>query len=160
SKLNHSVEPEELMAYLDGEFPAQKAFDTAAHLEHCGECRMLAAELKEVSEMVVGWQGEGTKEGVAGPMGGELGEEKEGESARPLLRQWALFRLPTGRQVLWGSATAVVVLIIFAISIPNLQRNRKLADRAAQLAREGDKTEYSESHRGVQGGGRGSAGKL
>jgi hypothetical protein len=183
SKPNHSVEPEEVMAYLDGELSPEKALDTAAHLEHCGECQKLAAELKEVSELLVAWGVEEAKEVLPDEIAAEFDREKKEKTVRRLSRQWPLFKFPTGRQLLWGSATAVLVLIIFAISIPNLLRSRKLADRAAQSAREGDQTEYYESHRRVQGvagtfgtarekgapsatpvpyggGGRGSAGKL
>src|SRR5215469_9989602 len=110
SKLNHSIEPEELMGYLDGELPAEQALDTAAHLEHCGECRKLAAELKDVSEMLAAWEVEETKEGLPDRIAVELDSERQEKPAGTLLRRWPLFRLPTGRQVLlWGSATAVLV---------------------------------------------------
>ena len=158
SKLNHSIEPEELMGYLDGELPAEQALDTAAHLEHCGECRKLAAELKDVSEMLVAWEVEDAKEGLPNRIAAELDGERQEKPAGTLLRRWPRFRFPTGRQLLWGSATAVVVLIIFAISIPNLLRSRKLADRTAQSAREPDSEEYYVTPRRPQdlAGGKGA----
>src|SRR6516165_3667982 len=52
----HPVEPEELMAYLDGESPHDRAAATAAHLEECRECQMLAAEMLRVSESLRAWQ--------------------------------------------------------------------------------------------------------
>src|SRR5215831_12473706 len=56
SRPNHIVAPEELMAYLDGELPAEQAIDIAGHLESCRECQRLAADLKEVSAMMMGWE--------------------------------------------------------------------------------------------------------
>ena len=49
---NHPVEHEELMAFLDGELSADRAAEAAEHLEQCSQCRQLAADLREVSEMV------------------------------------------------------------------------------------------------------------
>jgi Domain of unknown function (DUF4349)/Putative zinc-finger len=149
SKPNHIVEPEELIAYLDGELPAEQALDTAAHLEHCGECRKLAAELKEVSEMLVAWEVEEVGGELPQAIASELDGQRQERKMSDLLKRWPGVRFPTGREVVWGSAMAVVVLIIFAISIPNLMRSRMLSERAAQAARERDKAKYEESHPGL-----------
>jgi hypothetical protein len=52
----HPVEPEELMAYLDGELPLDRASTTATHLENCRECQELAADLQGVSRRMMTWQ--------------------------------------------------------------------------------------------------------
>ena len=52
----HPVEPEEVMAYLDGELPADRAAETARHVDACPECRILMEELKGVSRKVAEWQ--------------------------------------------------------------------------------------------------------
>ncbi len=52
----HPVEAEELMAYLDGELPVERASATAAHLQECRECQIVAAELKSVSESLTAWE--------------------------------------------------------------------------------------------------------
>ena len=51
----HPVEPEELMAYLDGELPVEQATAAAAHLEECRECQILVAEMNSVSEVLTAW---------------------------------------------------------------------------------------------------------
>ena len=61
--VNHPIEPEELMAYLDGELPADRAVNAAAHLDQCPECRELAADLRHVSRSLAEWEIE-----PAGPM--------------------------------------------------------------------------------------------
>jgi anti-sigma factor RsiW len=49
----HAFEPEEIMAYLDGELEARQAAALASHLEHCGECQTVAAQLRQVSERLL-----------------------------------------------------------------------------------------------------------
>jgi hypothetical protein len=52
----HAFEPEEIMAYLDGELEAHQAAALASHLEHCGECQIVAAQLRQVSERLLDFQ--------------------------------------------------------------------------------------------------------
>jgi len=52
----HPVEPEELMAYLDGELPSGRAAEAAAHLEHCPDCQRLAADLRGLSRHLLAWE--------------------------------------------------------------------------------------------------------
>ncbi|HUJ30800.1 MAG TPA: DUF4349 domain-containing protein [Candidatus Acidoferrum sp.] len=52
----HAFEPEEVMAYLDGELEAREASALAGHLEHCEECRAVAAHLRQVSERMLDLQ--------------------------------------------------------------------------------------------------------
>lgn len=52
----HAFEPEEIMAYLDGELPAQEAAELANHLERCDECQALAAQLRQLSERLLDFQ--------------------------------------------------------------------------------------------------------
>jgi hypothetical protein len=53
---NHPIEPEELMAYLDGELPAERAAVAAFHLEACEECQKAADDFRVVSARLSGWQ--------------------------------------------------------------------------------------------------------
>src|ERR1017187_9365841 len=53
---NHPIEREELMAYLDGELPVDRAGIAAGHLERCRECQSLAADLQGVSRRLMEWQ--------------------------------------------------------------------------------------------------------
>jgi uncharacterized protein DUF4349/putative zinc finger protein len=56
SRPSHTIEPEELMAYLDGELPAERALETASHLEHCRECQRLSGELRQLSHTLMAWE--------------------------------------------------------------------------------------------------------
>jgi len=51
----HSVEPEEVMAYLDGELPAERAAAVAEHVTSCPECQSVAADLQGVSRRLKAW---------------------------------------------------------------------------------------------------------
>lgn len=52
----HTFEPEEVMAYLDGELEARQAGALASHLEHCAECQTVAAHLRQVSERLLDFE--------------------------------------------------------------------------------------------------------
>jgi len=52
----HPVEPEELMAYLDGELAPPRAPEAARHLSDCAECQVLAAEFQSVSRRLSEWR--------------------------------------------------------------------------------------------------------
>jgi len=51
----HGVEPEEVMAYLDGELPAERAAAVAEHVKSCPECQSIAADLQGVSRRLEAW---------------------------------------------------------------------------------------------------------
>jgi Domain of unknown function (DUF4349)/Putative zinc-finger len=55
-KTGHPVEPEELMAYLDGELEAARASLVVAHLEQCADCAALAGDLRGLSRELTGWE--------------------------------------------------------------------------------------------------------
>jgi hypothetical protein len=56
NKIVHPIEPEELMAYLDGELSADRTAATAAHMGECAECQGLVAELRSVSQTLETWE--------------------------------------------------------------------------------------------------------
>jgi anti-sigma factor RsiW len=49
----HEFEPEEIMAYLDGELGANEARSAAAHIEHCVECQAIAGQLWRISDRLL-----------------------------------------------------------------------------------------------------------
>jgi len=63
----HPVEPEELMAYMDGELPAERASKAAGHLATCGECQRMAAEFRDLSRQLTAWEVEESGVTVAMP---------------------------------------------------------------------------------------------
>jgi len=52
----HPIAQEELMAYLDGELPADRAPLAQEHLGQCDDCRRLAADFRSVSLRLSAWR--------------------------------------------------------------------------------------------------------
>lgn len=94
----HTMEPEEMMAYLDGELAGERAAEAMAHLERCEECQGLAADLRRVSSELAKWQ-------VEAP-------SMEAPAAK---RQWWLRRLPRPFAI---AALAAASALIIAMVIP------------------------------------------
>jgi hypothetical protein len=119
SKPNHIVEPEELMAYLDGELPAEQALETAAHLEHCRECQKLAEEVKEISGMLVAWEVEETEAEPGAAIIKALDASASEKTFVNKQTPWRILLSPRNwPKVAWG--LAAVGLVILVISTSNL----------------------------------------
>src|SRR5262249_4646794 len=54
----HSPTPEELMAYLDGESPANARNEIEIHVTACAECRQVISDLGGVNRTMAAWQPE------------------------------------------------------------------------------------------------------
>jgi hypothetical protein len=66
-KSGHPIEPEELMAYLDGELEIARSQMAAEHLERCAECREAAEDFRRVSRAMSAWEVEEC--GTVAPVG-------------------------------------------------------------------------------------------
>jgi len=110
-KINtHPVSQEELMAYLDGELDAERASATAAHLEHCRECQLLAADLQSVARQLLGWQVDGPSADLDTRVRAQLNGQQ------PRKRSFSF----TGSRLIWGGACGVVIVVLaLAISTRN-----------------------------------------
>lgn len=64
----HAVNPEEVMAYLDGELPAERAVVVHAHMTSCDACQRLAGELRGVSREVTRWSVEDAPAAFTAPL--------------------------------------------------------------------------------------------
>jgi hypothetical protein len=88
---NHPIEQEELMAYLDGELPVDRAGVAAGHLERCRECQSLAADLQAVSRRLLEWQVEPVNQEISAALVTALRESGPPKRARKISRwSWAL----------------------------------------------------------------------
>ncbi|HEY6290859.1 MAG TPA: DUF4349 domain-containing protein [Terriglobia bacterium] len=111
TRSTHSVGPEELMAYLDGELPVERARQCAAHLEQCAECQTLAADLKSVNQQLNLWQVEAAPESVAGAVVPALESWRGLPKSKPG-RGLTAGRWPQFRPWVWGLAGAVSALLV------------------------------------------------
>ena len=122
----HPVEPEELMAYLDGELPLDRAAETAAHLEECRECQILAAELKSISEGLTAWGVEAKEFPISDELAHALAEREQNPQKTVSGRRWYGFedgRMPWFAPWIGGAfAGGVVVLLLTFTMISSFSR--------------------------------------
>ena len=52
----HTVSPEEVMAFLDGELASEKAHAVSQHLEECPECAYVAEQFRQTSRGIANWE--------------------------------------------------------------------------------------------------------
>jgi hypothetical protein len=130
NKTNHPLEQEELMAYLDGELPTDRAATAAAHLEHCGDCQSVAADLQGVSRRLMAWQVESAGTGVSESLATALDERARKPKAA---RTWRAFL--GGRVSPWGlGLVGVSVALLLVVSlVPPLHKAHMRALPALQV---------------------------
>jgi hypothetical protein len=134
----HPIAQDELMAYLDGELPTDRATVAVAHLDHCPECQMLAAEFRGVSRQLMTWEVE-APEPVIQPVVLAALEEHEGKSEEKReqkpQRSTSSSRLASLKSVMmhhwiWAGAFAVLCVIV-GLSLKN--RNFELRPMNSEI---------------------------
>jgi hypothetical protein len=116
SEIRHAVEPEELMAYLDGELASGRAAEAMTHLDRCPECQRLAGDLRRVSQELTAWQ-----------------VESPNQSA-PVIETPKPSRLPLWRGLpAWAWAVAGAALILGFVMVQRNAARRQPAARAAYI---------------------------
>jgi len=126
NKVIHPIEPEELMAYLDGELTADGASAAAAHLGECAECQTLVAELQSVSQSLKSWKVEPPEPAMPSAIETALAE-KQPESRKLIPVPKSTWREVLGRRwpvLAWAGTAAAVLLLVFGALTPNLLRSR------------------------------------
>jgi anti-sigma factor RsiW/DNA-binding transcriptional regulator YhcF (GntR family) len=103
---SHPIESTELMAYLDGELPVERAATAAAHLERCPECQAIAADLRSVSQSLLAWQVEpaGAEKSTALTAALAARGNRRGWRQRMGVRPWV-----------WGLAGVGLALLLVAM---------------------------------------------
>lgn len=127
SRIMHPIEPEELMAYLDGELTADRASATAAHLGQCTECQRQVAELRSVSQNLQTWKTQPPESSTSAALATALAEHRsQSRSNAPARRTWRKILGPPWPAFAWVGVMAAI-LWVAAVSLPNLLRVRKVA---------------------------------
>lgn len=109
-RIEHPIQQEELMAYLDGELPLDRARVAVEHLESCRECQGFAADMESVSRKLMEWQVE--------DVGQKLAPELAAATSPPYRRsRWS------SRWVLGVACAGLVALML--ISLPKLTTHRR-----------------------------------
>jgi Domain of unknown function (DUF4349)/Putative zinc-finger len=115
----HEIEPEELMAYLDGELEASRASEVTAHMSACSECASLAVDLQRVSKSLNEFCIESAPnvvvesiERAIAATGKPAPAETQLRQRPPRWRRW-LSQHPSAWKFLTASAAVVVALAFF-----------------------------------------------
>src|SRR5262245_11455866 len=116
----HPVEPEELMAYLDGELSPARAAETASHLEGCTDCRKLAVEFQEISQMLLSWQIEESEVKLAEEVTGALEKREAQPTGLTGHGAWHLLSPRYWPKPVWGLAIVGVIVAALWISTSHL----------------------------------------
>lgn len=130
---SHPIDKLELMAYLDGELPRERAAAAAAHLEECDECQTLAADLRGVCQEMAAWQVELSELEINPRIVVALedhgrAQEAAAKKRKPVWKLWSRKR----RWLVGGLATAAVLALVVAISTPNLMTVQHLPEFSAE----------------------------
>jgi anti-sigma factor RsiW len=118
NKIMHPFEPEDLMAYLDGELTAARAASAAAHLSECEDCQLLVAGLRNVSQNLQAWKVESPESAMAPSIATALVEHRLAwRSVAPARRRWSgIFRQRWSTMAWVGGVAAI--LLVAAVSVP------------------------------------------
>ena len=134
----HPVNPEEIMALLDGELPADRAQSVSSHVELCPKCSALAKELESTKQTFASWEVDTLPAVIEDRVHAAITAMPSSAGAPGSLTQRASFW--TWKQWLIGlSATTAVGLLFLAITMPTLQRSPMAAKEASRIARERSK---------------------
>ena len=118
------------MAYLDGELEAHQAAALAGHLEHCGECQSVTAQLRQVSERLLDFQIEPCPAGLGGKVFEASWAEDRAKSAPSEAATKPTRR--TVRAFVWAFASILLALVI-AASLTPLYRLRTAGNKNFDL---------------------------
>src|SRR6266852_4215333 len=124
---DHVIEPEELMAYLDGELSPDRAVAASRHLELCRECQAIAADLQSVSRQMTAWQvetGDGrTLEGLHAALE-EKAVMKSVERTPRRVRATHSLRL----WIVSLASAGAVVMVLLTVWAPRMQMSKTSVD--------------------------------
>lgn len=150
---DHLLNPEELMAYLDGELPVERAAMLQAHVSGCTVCQQLAEQLCGVSRDLRAWQVEEAPVTLRAP------QLPGGAVARTPRERFAAWLPALGWQLAGAAAIilAVVALTYNTRALKFSQAEGSFPTASASLSRH-DAPQSPRGGAGVRAGGPGSAG--
>lgn len=122
--VTHPVAPEEVMAFLDGEVSPEQARFVSVHIAQCEECATMAAGLHDISKTLSSsCSVEAVPEGLAQRVTELARKVRSGVNVEPASLFVRLSFWSSKHWAVAASATAVVLLLVAAISISNRTRS-------------------------------------
>jgi hypothetical protein len=160
--ITHPFAPEEIMAFVDGELPADRAESVSAHIDQCSECREIRESLRSASAKMAAWSVETLQ---------QINERDFPPDARtlPSREKWISslsgVRDLLSRRWVWAPALSfVVALVALAALLPNLfVRHMSAPVSTAVMIRRSEPIElepYTAPRAKISGGGGGGLDEL
>lgn len=134
SSKNHPIQHEELMAYLDGELATERAVEAAAHLERCEVCQELAAELRKMSQEMMGWEVEKLEPAEQMPIAIRAALQDVPRKSKKALKPQSWRGLLMGRGLAWAGGALGLALFLLVFGVSRLRPARQ----EAHVLRQGD----------------------
>jgi hypothetical protein len=111
----HDIEPEEVMAYLDGELEASRASEVAVHISACTECATVAADLRSVSAKLMSWEPEKAPSTVSEAIQRATKDGTRGDKLKPAKPRFSVpilssLHRPWKIALAFGGAVAVIAV--------------------------------------------------
>ena len=132
STTTHPFTPEEIMAFVDGQLSAERAQSLSAHLEQCAECSILAAGQRGLSSQMTAWK----VESIPAGLGAKLSSAAVGQFTSVSLPSGGALtrrRIPVLIPTIKVASVFAGLLLLFAITVPNLLRSRMAANEASAV---------------------------
>jgi type IV pilus assembly protein PilA len=132
SSTTHPFTHEEIMALIDGELAADRAQSISVHLEQCAECSILAAGQRGLSSRMTAWKVEPIPAGLDARLKSAAVEQSSSvllASGGALARR----RIPVLVPIIKVASVFAGLLLLFAITVPNLLRSRMAANEASAV---------------------------
>lgn len=116
----HPIEPEELMAYLDGELSTERSAMAAAHLSECAECAGVVADLRGISASLNTWNVKQFDSEIPHSIARAL-DRARSETRKRRANRWTWWRFVAQR---WATvALAVLAIAVYFGTIGLKRRN-------------------------------------
>lgn len=123
----HLIEQEEIMAYLDGELPADQANEVLSHLELCSECQTLVVDFRSLSRELMAWEIESREVSISSEINAALRERFQKPEAAKVSLPRLEKRMMTSRSI-WAGALAIVCVAV-GVMLTRIRSNR-IEDRS------------------------------
>jgi hypothetical protein len=130
----HPIEPQELMAYLDGELSTDRATAAVSHLERCPDCQNLAVDLRGVSQRLMAWEVEAPDPRISSEVIAALEQRQQkserAEAGSPTFRKKVMMR-----RWAWAGAFAILCVALglgIKLSTPRMLARQKVATQLAE----------------------------
>jgi Putative zinc-finger len=130
----HPIEAVELMAYLDGELPADQAAEALSHLELCTECQALAADFRGLSQELMAWEIESPEVEISSEINAAIGESLQTREAVKVSLPRLKYTVMTSRWVLAGALALVCAAVGLTVTLISRNRGEDRSTTYASMA--------------------------